>query len=96
MPRPVPGLSWHLQLHPTHCGALRRLTEPRYRARVELMLKMADEGKTVEEMAEALNRSVNKIEFYLARCGLIKDYTYTEDGEVIKKTKNNLWIDISN
>ena len=62
-------------------------TEPRYRARVELMLKMADEGKTVEEMAEALNKSVNKIEFYLARCGLIKDYTYTEDGEVIKKTK---------
>ena len=62
-------------------------TEPRYRDRVELMLKMADEGKTVEEMATALNKSVNKIEFYLGRCGLIKDYVYKEDGEVIKKTK---------
>ena len=62
-------------------------TEPRYRARVELMLKMADEGKTVEEMALALNKSVNKIEFYLARCGLIKDYTYKDDGSIIKKTK---------
>ena len=64
-------------------------TEPKYRSRVEHILSMADEGKTVDEMANILKTSASKVEFYLARCGLIKDYTYTEDGKVIKKTKRS-------